>query len=161
METFSWHPGWRSRYAFLAVVSVTCLMVWWLLPGDQERGLALWGLLLPALGMIEGVATVDTGRRVLIRRWRLWEFTVVRREMPLDGFEAVTLRGIKDPWPGDPGYLVMVRKDGRFVKVSYFSGSSVRDGVAKEAAVRLSRATGLPLADYPVRGYTRPLFAGD
>jgi hypothetical protein len=160
METFSWNPGRKSRYAVLIAGVVVCVLIWRFLPADPERPLVLWGLLLPALLLIEGATVVDPGRRVIVRRWRWMGFLPLgKREVALDEFVAVTLRGIKDPQPGDPVYLMLVRKGGRFTRVGFFPESAVQKGVALEAVKRLSRATGLPFAEYSERACSRPIAA--
>jgi hypothetical protein len=162
METFSWSPGWKIRCVMLVAGVALCLSIWLFLPADQERTLALWALLLPALLMIQGVNVVDSDRRKLVRRWQWMGFLPLgKKEVALDEFEAVTLRGIEDPQPGDPVYLMMVRKDGRFVRIGFFPERAIRKGVALDSLKRLSQATGLPSADYPARAYTRPLSIGN
>ena len=76
---------------------------------------------------------------------------------PLDSFEAVTLRRNRNPWPGDPGYLTLVRRNGRFLQVCYFGEKTALGVGARELAERLSRATGLPLADYPPRFFSKAI----
>jgi hypothetical protein len=160
METFSWNPRRKAQYAVSIAGVVACVLIWWFLPADPERPLVLWGLLLPALLLIEGATEVDSSRRVIVRRWQWMGFLPLgKREVALDEFVAVTLRGIQDPQPGDPVYLMLVRKDGRFTRVEFFPESAVQDGVALDASERLSRVTGLPFADYPERAYSRPIAA--
>ncbi|MCW1885671.1 hypothetical protein OKA04_13105 [Luteolibacter flavescens] len=158
MEAFPWHPVQKRRQVFLAAFAVLCIAGWWLTPGDMERQLALWALVIPALGTVNAVAEVDADGLRLVRRWRVFGvIPLFRREFPLGDFRAVTLRGIRDPQPGDPVYLVLTRKDGRFMKITCFSGSALRDGSAEAAVERLARAAGLPVADYPASGYTIPI----
>lgn len=158
METFPWHPDWKGRSILLTGIAASGLLIWMVSPEDPERPLILWFVVAPLFCLIDGSTTVDSGRRMLVRKWKwaaclpLWT-----REEPLDRFEAVTLRRNRNPWPGDPGFLTLVRKNGRFLQVGYFREKTALGPGARESAARLSKATGLPLADYPERRFSRPI----
>jgi hypothetical protein len=148
---FSWHPDWKVRYALLLIPVIIGLVFLWVGPREKMARLVGWGFtLMPALGMIESVATVDTERRTLERRWRWFGWVPLWSKMEgLESFEAVSRRRCSDRGRGTD-WVVLVRKSQRFVWISYFRVSDHSPcPKAKAEAERLSEVTGLPLSEYP------------
>jgi len=160
METrgFSWHPDWKARYALLCIPVIVGVVFLWVGPREKmARAVGWWFTLMPALGMIESVATVDTEGRTLDRRWRwLGRVPLWRRKDELASFEAVSRRRCSDRGQGTDWVVLVRKKSQSFVSISYFRvahGSSCP--AAKAEAERLAEVTGLPLSDYPDRFFSR------
>lgn len=158
MEEFRWHPGWKGRYFIILAALGLGVFAWFRLAEDPERWV-VWILVFGcALGMVECTTIIDPGHRRFLRRWKwLNRIPLWSREEGLDAFEAVTLRQNRKPRPGDPVFLVLVRVGGRFSRVGYFPMKAAPGKDAAAAASRLSKAAGLPLADYPLRLSSAPV----
>ncbi len=159
MQSFPWHPDGRNRWLIVAGAAVISLLLWFFVGHEAERWIG-WAFVVVALlvGLTEGSTMIDPECRKIVRRWKwLGRIPLWQREESLGDFSAVTLRENRRPWPGDPVFLAMARKNGRLLWVGYFRRSA---GAAKEAAEQLSRATGLPLADCPETFFSRPVPVG-
>ena len=159
---FSWHPERRIRYGMLALPVLSGLAFFWFGPeGRMERGVAWWFMTAPLLGMIEGTARVEPECRRLVRQWRLLGLIPVwTKKDDLDAFEAVTRRRCPNRKGPETEWVAMVRKSGGFVWIRYFQVNRLATGqAAKGAAERLSEVTGLPMADYPDRLFSKSVAA--
>lgn len=156
---FSWHPDRKARYALLLIPVVIGVVFLWAGPKERmARMVGWWFTLMPALGMIESVATVDTESRALERRWRwLGWLPLWSKKDDLVSFEAVSRRRCSEGRGNGTEWVVLVRKkDQRFVWLSYFRvGDHSPCPKAKAEADRLAEVTGLPLSEYPDRFFSR------
>ena len=159
---FSWHPERKIRYSLLAIPLLVGVAFFLFGPrGKMERGVAWWFMTAPLLGMVEGSARVESSSRRLVRKWRLLGVLPLwTKEDDLDGFEAVTRRRCPNRKGPETEWVVLVRRSGGFVWIRYFQVSRYAAcPAAKAAADRLSEATGLPVAGYPDRTFSKSVAA--
>jgi len=159
---FSWHPERGIRYGILTLPVLVGLAFFCFGPeGRMEQAIAWWFMTAPLLGMIEGTARVDAESRRLVRQWRLLGLIPLwTKQDDLDEFEAVTRRRCPNRKGPETEWVVLVRKSGGFVWIRYFQVNRLATcQAAKEAAGRLSEVTGLPVAAYPDRLFSKPVAA--
>jgi hypothetical protein len=159
---FSWHPERRIRYGILTLPVLVGLAFFCFGPeGRMERGIAWWFMTAPFLGMIEGTTRVEPDSRRLVRQWRLLGLIPLwTKQEDLDAFEAVTRRRCPNRRGPETEWVVLVRKSGGFVWIRYFQVSpQAACPAAKAAAERLSEATGLPVAAYQDRFFSKSVAA--